>query len=64
MTKYQDAEASAHPDVPENLDSDAITHPEVPEYNEVPVAGAIDYGNTQNTPKYVSTTDLDVKNIN
>ena len=35
----------------------------VPEYHEVPFAVSIDEGNTQNTPEYVSTMDLDVANI-
>ena len=42
MTKYQAAEASANPEVPEDLESDASDITEVPKYNEVPVSGAKD----------------------
>ena len=51
--KYQDAESSAHPEVPEDS----------PEENEVPVAGSRDEGNTHKTPEYGWTMDLYVSNI-
>ena len=60
MTKYQDTEASAYTEVNEVLYSDTSAHLEVPEDHEVPVSGAIDEGNTQNTPEYVNKMDLDV----
>ena len=52
-TKDQDAEASAHTELPWY----------VPEDLEVPVAGSRDEGNTPNTPEYGRTMDLDVANI-
>ena len=50
MTKYQGLEASAHPEVPEDLDVESIDHTEVPEDNEVTVEGGRYERNTHNTP--------------
>ena len=60
---HQDAEARAHPEVTEDLDSYRSYSTEVTEDHEFPVAGAIDDENTHNTPEYVETMNLDVKNI-
>ena len=57
MTKYQDAEASSRTEVPEDMDADANFLPVVPEDHKVPVLGARNEGNTQNTPEYVRTMD-------
>ena len=63
MTKYQDEEASAHHEVPEDLYADASDLIGVAEDREVRFAGDRYEGNTQKTPDYVRTMDLDVANI-
>ena len=63
FNKYQDSEASYDPEGPQDLDAYAIFLPGVSEDNEVPVLGSVYNWNTQKTPYYVRTMDLDVANI-
>ena len=64
--EYQYAEASAHPECPEDLDAAASAYPVVPEdqdaeasyHPEASVSGAIDDGNTHKTPEYVRTMGM------
>ena len=63
MTKYKDAEVSACPDVSEDMYEYVSAHPEILEDHEVTVSGGRDEENTQKTPEYVRTMDLDVENI-
>ena len=68
MTEYQYSVASVFPGVPKYQDAESSASPEVPEYVpkdcEVPFSGYKDEGITHNTPEYVRTMDLDVANIN
>ena len=48
------AQSSDHPEIPEDQDSDTSSH------LEVPVAGGRDDENTQKTPYYFMTIDIEV----
>ena len=51
---YQDEEASANTELPEDIDSESS------DFHEVKVAGDRDDGNTHKTPDYDTTMDIDV----